>query len=55
MVSGETIGERQKTPVILYAPILRYPQKDDAVDGALHGEVQLVDRNSGVAKRNVAS
>jgi len=47
-------GEGQEAGVVLNAPVLAHAQKDDAVNGALHGEVQLVNRQSRVAQGDVA-
>ena len=47
-------GQGQQPAVLLDAPVLAHAQEDDAVDGALHGEVQLVDRQGRVAQGDVA-
>jgi len=47
-------GETQERAIVLDAPVLAHAQKDDAVDGALHGEVELVDRQGRVAQGDVA-
>jgi hypothetical protein len=43
-----------KRPVVLGAAILADAQEDDAVDGLLHGEVEVADGQAGIAQGEVA-
>jgi hypothetical protein len=49
LVGVLTVYEALKPAVVLYPPVLTYPQEDYPVDGVLDGEVELMDGEARVS------
>ena len=54
-VNPWAVEECHEPPVLLHPTILAYTQEDDAVNGALHGEVELTLGELRIAERDVPS